>query len=70
MSFTLPEIITSFLFSSIGFMYFRIGKTRVNYNLLFCGMVLMGYSYFVPDLSASIGVGVGLTALPFLLKWW
>lgn len=70
MGFSLPEIIVSFLFSAVGFIYFRIGKNRVQYNLLFCGMALMGYSYFVPNVTVSIGLGVGLTVLPFLLKWW
>ena len=70
MEFSLPLIFVSLIFSCVGFLYFRIGKSQIKYNMLFCGMALMGYSYFVSDLIMSIAIGVALTALPFLLKWW
>ena len=65
-----PLILVSLVFSSIGFVYFRAGKKQIKYNLLFCGMALMGYSYFVGDVMVSIAIGVGLTAMPFVLRWW
>ena len=70
MNIDLPLIGVSLFFSAIGFLYFRAGKSQTKFNLLFCGMALMGYSYFLDDVVKSIVIGLGLTALPFLLKWW
>jgi hypothetical protein len=33
-----------------------------------CGVVLMAYSYFVPNVPLLVGIGVLVTAIPYFLR--
>jgi len=46
-SFSLPWIIVAGLFGIIGMAYFMYGKKSLRYVFLICGIVFMGYPYFV-----------------------
>ena len=56
------------LFSSIGFGLFLYGKKQRAVVPLVCGLVLMIYPYFVPNVYAVVVIGVVLTALPYFLR--
>jgi len=70
MNFDIYAILVSLVFSGVGFVYFSFGRRTVNFPVMFTGLVLMGYSYFTPTAAWSLAVGLTLSALPFVLKWW
>jgi predicted phage tail protein len=55
------------IFSIIGLGYFAYGKKSRQLLMLICGIALMVYSYFVNGIVYIVLIGVGLTALPFIL---
>lgn len=57
------------LFSSIGLGYFWYGKKQQRKAAFYAGLGLMIYPYFVYSPAALIAVGLGLMALPWLLKY-
>ena len=69
MSFDVPSIIVTLIFSAVGFVYFAYGKKQAEFRFMACGMALMIYSYFVSSLAWNIGVGVLLSAAVFLPVW-
>ena len=70
MNFDWPQLIVGLIFSCVGFVYFSYGKRTQTFQIMICGLALMTYSYFVDSMTATIIVGLVLSALPFLLKWW
>jgi hypothetical protein len=56
------------LFSSIGIGYFIYGRKQNNKIVLYCGLGLMVYPYFVGSVLWIILIGVGLILLPRFLK--
>lgn len=56
------------LFSSIGLGYFLYGKKQHHKVASYAGLGLLIYPYFVDTPTAMVAVGLGLTALPWLLK--
>jgi hypothetical protein len=66
LDFDAPNIICSVLFSVVGLAYLRFGKRRTEPKFYFVGAVLLVYSYAMPSLAWNIGVGILLTAVPFL----
>jgi predicted membrane protein len=56
------------LFSSIGLGFFLYGKKQRAVVPLVCGLVLMIYPYFIPNLIALVAIGVVLTAVPYFFK--
>ena len=56
------------LFSSIGLGFFLYGKKQRAVVPLVCGLVLMIYPYFIPNVIALVAIGVALTAVPFFFK--
>jgi predicted membrane protein len=56
------------LFSSIGLGFFLYGKKQRAVVPLVCGLVLMIYSYFIPNVIALVAIGVVLTAVPYFFK--
>jgi hypothetical protein len=56
------------LFSSIGLGYFLYGRKQRAIVPLLCGVVLMGYSYFVPNVPLLVGIGVLITVIPYFLR--
>ena len=56
------------LFSSIGLGFFLYGKKRRAVVPLVCGLVLMIYPYFIPNVIALVAIGVVLIAVPYFFK--
>ncbi len=64
---TKGSIIAMAFFSVIGIGYFTYGKKSQQLLMFICGIVLMGYSYFVNGTIYIVLIGAGICALPFLL---
>lgn len=62
MSFDPWSLMGSLVFSGIGFVAFRYGKTTANFSLVALGGALMVYSYFTPTAPLTWGVGAALSA--------
>jgi len=56
------------LFSSIGLGFFLYGRKQRAVVPLVCGLVLMIYPYFVPNVVGLVAIGVGVTAIPYFLR--
>ena len=56
------------LFSSIGLGFFLYGKKQRAVVPLVCGLVLMIYPYFIPNVVALVAIGVVLSAIPYFLR--
>lgn len=56
------------LFGSIGLGYFVYGRKQEQMIPKYCGVTLMFFPYFVPNVYWLVGVGVGLLALPYFLR--
>jgi predicted membrane protein len=56
------------LFSSIGLGFFLYGKKQRAVVPLVCGLVLMIYPYFVPNVVALVAIGVVLIAVPYFFR--
>lgn len=64
---TKGSIIAMVIFSIIGLGYLTYGKKSQQLLMVICGIALMGYSYFVDGTVYIILIGLGLSALPFIL---
>jgi len=62
------QLLYSVLWSAIGMGYFVYGKKQQRMLPLFCGLGLMVFPYFVESWIALLGVGLALTALPFVIR--
>ena len=56
------------LFSSIGLGFFLYGKKQRAVVPLVCGLVLMIYPYFIPNVVALVAIGAVLTAVPYFFR--
>jgi hypothetical protein len=56
------------LFSSIGFGYFLYGRKQRAIVPLVCGVALVIYPYFVPNVVALVAIGVALTVIPYFFR--
>jgi len=56
------------LFSSIGLGFFLYGKKQCAVVPLVCGLVLMIYPYFIPNVIALVAIGVVLSAVPYFFR--
>ena len=56
------------LFSSIGLGFFLYGKKQRAVVPLVCGLVLMIYPYFIPNVPALVVIGAVLTAIPYFWR--
>lgn len=56
------------LFSSIGLGFFLYGKKQRSVVPLVCGLVLMIYPYFIPNVIALVAIGVMLIAVPYFFR--
>ena len=65
MNMSFANIFAGILFGAIGFSAFLYGKKQVNVKAMVIGVLLMGYSYFVPNTIASYAIGAVLTAALF-----
>lgn len=67
MSFNPANLFWSFLFGAVGLAYFRYGKKQAEIPLIAAGLGLMIYPYFFESLGWLIGVGVALSAAPWII---
>lgn len=56
------------LFGSIGMGYFIYGRKQRSPVPLFCGLLLMVYSYFFDSTLAIVGIGVVIAAVPYFIR--
>jgi hypothetical protein len=56
------------LFSSIGFGFFLYGRKQRATVPLVCGLVLMIYPYFVPNVIALVMIGIVVAAIPYFFR--
>jgi len=56
------------LFSSIGLGFFLYGKKQRAVVPLVCGLALMIYPYFIPNVVVLVSIGIVLTAIPYFLR--
>ncbi len=57
------------LFSSIGLGYFIYGRKQQQLVPLLCGIGLMGFTFFVSNSWLLVGIGVGLMAVPYFIRF-
>jgi hypothetical protein len=56
------------LFGSIGFGFALYGKQQRAPVPMVCGVALMIYPYFVPNVIALVGIGIALMAIPYFFR--
>jgi hypothetical protein len=56
------------LFSSVGLGFFIYGKKQRAPVPLVCGIALMIYPYFIPNVFALVAIGIVLSAIPYFLR--
>jgi len=62
------QLLWGLLFSSIGFGFFLYGRKQRAVVPLVCGIAMMIYPYFVPNVIALVAIGIGLAAVPYFIK--
>jgi hypothetical protein len=62
-------LLLSVLFSAVGLAYFSYGKRQGKASALLGGVALMVYPYFVKSVVLLVGLGVALSAVPFLVAF-
>ena len=66
--FSTGGIISALIFSLIGMAYFSYGKKTDQYIILFTGVLLMCYPYFIQDVIMLTAVGIELCCMPFVMS--
>ena len=66
-SFTLSQILASFVFGVIGIYVFRHGKKSSNWKVCFIAIALMLYPMFTNGWMLDWGIGIGLCWLAYYL---
>jgi hypothetical protein len=56
------------LFGSIGIGFFMYGKKQRKVVPLLCGMSLVGFPIFAPNLGLLLSIGLVLVALPYFVR--
>jgi hypothetical protein len=56
------------LFGSIGVGFALYGKQQRAAVPLLCGIALIVYPYFVPNVIALVGIGIVLMAIPYFFR--
>jgi hypothetical protein len=62
------ELLWGVLFSSIGLGYFIYGRKQGKMIPLLCGVVLMAYPYFMPNVAALVIIGAIFAAVPYFIR--
>ena len=55
------------LLASVGLGYFMYGRKQELLITKYCGLSLIVFPYFVPDVYWLVGIGAALVALPYFL---
>lgn len=66
--FETSYLLTSLVFSSIGLGYFIYGKKQKHKIVLYSGIGLMVYPYFITSVSTVVLSGVVLMAVPKIAR--
>ena len=61
--------IVSVVFSIIGMGYFSMGRRRDNMAMLYSGIGLMAYPYFVNGVFKTLLLGIVLAVVPFVSRY-
>ena len=61
-------ILWGLLFSCGGLGYFIFGRRQQQIVPRYCGLALMVFPYFAPDIYMMLGIGAALLALPFIWR--
>ena len=61
-------LVWGLLFGSIGLGFFIYGRKQAKLIPKYCGIALMVYPYFVPNVYWLVGVGVSLVAVPYFWR--
>lgn len=56
------------MFSLVGFLYLKQGKKNAEMKYAIAGILLVVFGYFTPSVAWTIGIGILLSAAPFLIK--
>jgi len=56
------------LFGSFGLGFFVYGKRQKAVVPLVCGLVLMGFPYFISNIFLLVAIGVVLMAIPYFVR--
>jgi hypothetical protein len=56
------------LFSSIGVGFFLYGKQQRTVVPLLCGLGLIVYPYFMPNVVTLVAIGIVLAAIPYFFR--
>jgi hypothetical protein len=70
MDFSVSGLLAGLIFSSVGFVIFRYGKSTGSTRKIGLGIILMGYSYVTPTATMTWIVGLALTSTLFLFRDW
>jgi len=62
------QLLWGLLFSSIGFGFFLYGKKQRAVVPLVCGLAMMIYPYFIPNVLALVAIGIILAAVPYFFR--
>jgi hypothetical protein len=62
------QLLWGLLFSSIGLGFFLYGKKQRAVVPLVCGLAMMIYPYFIPNVIALVAIGLVLTAVPYFFR--
>lgn len=62
------QLLWGLLFSSIGLGFFLYGKKQRAVVPLVCGLAMMIYPYFIPNVVALVAIGLVLTAVPYFFR--
>lgn len=68
MNFSIENILISFVFSGIGFVYFSYGRKMGLPAFALTGLALMVYPYAVDSLVTLMVVDIGLSLAPFIAR--
>ena len=60
-------LMLSLIPSGVGFVLFTYGRKEHRFPQLLCGIVFMVYPYFTQTMGSMVGVGVGISALLYLM---
>lgn len=63
------NLLWSLLFGVIGFAYFRYGRKQQRTALTVCGLVLMGFPYFVDNTLVLAVIGLVLCIAPYFIRY-
>ncbi len=65
---TESTLLWGLLFGSIGIGFALYGKQQRAPVPLLCGLALMIYPYFVPNVTAMVGIGIVLMGIPYFFR--